>query len=310
MKKVVSIILLVLVVLLVAIALYLGFEIDKSLTNLVDQEATRKHEGEFLKLFSFDDKEFLNSYDHEEVSIKNEKGKYDFNIETFDLEDGKDIFIFIHGLGGTNATMHPFGKVFLDRGFGTVFYDQMNSGNHPIKKNTMGVKEKEDLLSLISYLENTYPNSKINIFGESYGCHTALMAYPEIKDKINLIIFDSPMANGGYFLNQGFEQASKQTGMPIPMMNFLGNIGSVLREGYSFKDINALDKVSSIDNPILIISNEKDPVTPHTDALAIYDKATKNKEMVLSNSDHALMLAGERDKYIESVDKFLAENNY
>ena len=176
------------------------------------------------------------------------------------------------------------------------------------EKNTMGIKESEDLISLVSYIKGTYPEKNINIFAGSYGTHTALMAYNTIQDQVNMLILDSPMANGGTYLDLGFREAADETGMPLGLLKFLGNFGSLLRDGYSYKDINALDKISVIDNPVLIFSNEEDDMTPHADAVDIYNKVEANKKMVLSHSEHTKMYMDEKDAYLEAIDQFLEEN--
>src|SRR5699024_2719798 len=107
-----------------------------------------------------------------------------------------------------------------------------------------------------------------------------------IKDEINMIILDSPMSDGNHFIDQGLSEAAKANNIPFDFLKSLGSMGSKILEGYSYSELNALDKIDVIDNPILIISNPDDQVTPHSQALAIEEKAVGKKMLLLSNSKH------------------------
>lgn len=159
---------------------------------------------------------------------------------------------------------------------------------------------------MITYIEKSYPDKKINIFGESYGANTCLQAYLAIKDRINMIILDSPMSKGEEMLDVGFDQSEKEAGLPAGLAKFLGNISSKIIEGYSYGDTNGIDKIDKITNPILIITGKNDKVAPMSQAQAVYDKAIKGKrEMLLSSSKHAEMFFKENQKYIDGIYNFI-----
>ncbi|MDD7462987.1 MAG: alpha/beta fold hydrolase [Anaerococcus sp.] len=305
MKKILKIILGIVLVLLLGFSVFLSYEINSAVTNLTSQEDTVKNTEKFLDQHDFDLEEFRSTYNYKEETIKNTVDDYDFKISTFNLDQAGDVFIFLHGMGGGGDTMDPLAKIFLDKGYSSIVYDQMNSGSHPIKKNAFGVKEKNDLISLIDYIKENYPNKKINLFAESYGASTVLQAYMDVKDKINLIILDSPMSRGEEMIDPGFKQSQEETGLPWKVAKFLGNMGSRVLEGYSYKDTNSIDKIDKITNPILIISAKDDEVTSFGQAQAVYDKASDKRELLLSKSDHAEMFFNENERYLKGIDDFL-----
>ncbi len=305
MKKILKIILGIVLVLLLGFSVFLSYEINSAVTNLTSQEDTVKNTGKYLDQHDFDLEEFRSTYNIKEETIKNTVDDYDFKISTFNMDQAGDVFIFLHGMGGGGDTMDPLAKTFLDNGYSSIVYDQMNSGSHPIKKNAFGVKEKNDLISLIDYIKENYPNKKINLFAESYGASTVLQAYMEVKDKINLIILDSPMSRGEEMIDPGFKQSEKETGLPWKVAKFLGNMGSRVLEGYSYQDTNSIDKIDKITNPILIISAKNDQVTSFDQAQAVYDKASDKRELLLSKSDHAEMFFNENERYLKGIDDFL-----
>lgn len=308
MKKVLKIILGIFLVLVLGLLGILTFEIEKNITNLTPQEETIKNERDFLDKYNINLKDFKNTYDYKEEIVDNNEEDYKFKTMSYNLEKSDELFIFIHPLGGTGHIMDPICKIFLDKGYGCITYDQRNSGNHPKDKNTFGIKEKNDLIELIGYLKKNYPKKEINIFAVSYGANTFLQAYPQIKDNINLIVLDSPMSNGEAMIDEGFMEVSKETGIPFDILKGLGNFGSRLLDGFSYKEANGLMKVKEINNPILIISNRDDRVISFDQSMDIYNKSKDKKELILSKSKHAEMYFNETEKYIESIYKFLEEN--
>ncbi len=309
MSKALKIILTIVMVLLLGFFSFLSYQINKSVTNIISQEETLKNERKFLQTYDIYSDDFKKNYAYRKEIVTNDKDSYDFSIDTYELDGKRDIFIFIHGMGGTGETMIPHSQIFLERGFSAVLYDQRNSGTHPVKKNNMGVGEKGDLINVVYYLKEKYPDRKINIFAESYGAHTFLHGYEQIKDKIQLVILDSPMANGEEFIDQGLKEASNQTSIPFGLMKFLGNIGSKVIEGYGYKETNGLLTFDKIDNPILIITNKEDSVTPFTHAQSIFDKSGERKVMMLSESGHTQMYFNDREKYIKGIEDFLGKYN-
>lgn len=304
MKKVVIPVVIILVLLL-GFGGFIAYQTNQAVTHLTSEEQTRKNESEFLNQFDTDDKSLKKTYGYEQIKIKNSKEDYEFLVDSYGRDPAKDLFILIHGLGGTGRTMLPYAEIFLERGYDCMMYDQQNSGQHPVLKNNMGMGEKQDLIDLIHYVRETNPRQEIHIFAESYGAETLLLAYPDIKDEINMIILDSPMSDGNHFIDQGLSEAAKANNIPFDFLKSLGSMGSKILEGYSYSELNALDKIDVIDNPILIISNPDDQVTPHSQALAIEEKAVGKKMLLLSNSKHTEMYKDEKDRYLEGIDKFL-----
>lgn len=305
MKKALKIILGIILVVVIGFSVYLSKEINSYLTNLTSQEETIKNTKNFLKKYNYDLEDFRNTYGYKSDKVRNTEDDYDFNISTFNMDKGKDVFILVHALGGAGDTMLPIAKIFLDKGYSCIVYDQMNSGNHPIKKNTFGIKEKNDLINLVDYIKKDYPDKKINVLGVSYGANTILQAYTYIKDSINLIILDSPMSKGEEMIDVGFAQSEEETGLPAGVSKFLGNISSKVIEGYSYKDTNGIDKVDKITNPILLISGKEDKVAPISQAQAVYDKASEKREFLNSNSGHAEMFFKENERYTQGIYDFL-----
>lgn len=305
MKKVLKIVLSIIVALVLASSLYLAHMINSMVTDPVSQEETLVNEKKFLDKYQIDLEDFNKRYKEKEETVKNSVEDYNFNISTYNMKDGKDLFVLIHGMGGTGATMAPIAQIFMDRGYSTIFYDQRNAGHHPMKDSAFGAKEKDDLVSTIAYIKDKYPDKKINIFGESYGANTFLLAYPQIKDYINLIVLDSPMSSGEKMLESVFKISEEQSGMPLSMIKFLGNLGFKIWEGITYKDTNGIDKIDLIDRPILIITSKDDEVVDYSQAEAIFDKSGVDRQMILSKSDHADMYFNENDRYKKVINEFL-----
>lgn len=305
MKKVFKAIISIILILLVGFSIYLAYQINSNVTNLVSQEATIENEKNFLNKYHINLENFRENNKYKKEMVKNEKEDYSFQIDTYNLQEKDKVFIFLHAMGGTGNTTIPICKEFLDRGYACITYDQRNSGLHPKKKNTMGIKEKDDLISLINHLKKEYPKKEINIFAISYGGQTFLQAYPSIKNHINKIILDSPVANAQELIEIVMKETEEEVGLPYQFMLKLGDLASNIAEDYSYEDTNSIKKIDSIDNPILVIASKNDEVVPFSQAKSIYDKASGKKILLESESKHADMFFAEKDRYMEGIDEFL-----
>lgn len=309
MKKVLKVLGWILIIMVLGFFGFLTYEINLATTNLVSQEETIKNETKYLDQFGINPDEFKNQYNYQEVMVKNESEDYEFPVEMYEMDGDKDVFIFIHGMGGTAQTMIPYSELFLEEGYSAVAFDQRNSGKHPVQKNNMGIKEKTDLISVIDYLKTNYPEKEISVFAESYGAQTFLQAYPDIKDDIKLIVLDSPMSDEKYFMEEGLKEAADENNLPFELFTFLGNIGARVIEGYSYNEMKSLEAIDKIGQPILIITAEDDDVVPFGQAAAIYGKAGTYAEILLSQSKHAEMVLTEKDRYSKAISTFLEKYN-
>ncbi len=72
-------------------------------------------------------------------------------------------------------------------------FDFSSCGNGDGEWVTMGLKEKEDLKTVVDWLERDQSVSGIVIWGRSMGAATTIMAMPEIKSsKLKGAVLDSP----------------------------------------------------------------------------------------------------------------------
>lgn len=79
-------------------------------------------------------------------------------------------------------------------------FDFSSCGNGDGEWVTMGLKEKEDLKTVVDWLESDQNVSGILIWGWSMGAATAIMTIPEIKSsKLKGAVLDSPFASLEFF---------------------------------------------------------------------------------------------------------------
>lgn len=112
MKKALKIILSIALVLILGFSVFISYQINSIVTNLTPQEETNKNLVIFLENHDFDLEEFKNSYSYHTGKVRNTVNDYDFEIFTFNMDQGGDVFVFLHGMGGTGHTMDPLAKIF------------------------------------------------------------------------------------------------------------------------------------------------------------------------------------------------------
>jgi alpha/beta superfamily hydrolase len=109
----------------------------------------------------------------------------------------RPVLVYLHGNGGNKSEGEGWiGETCFQYGMDLFTFDFSSCGNGDGEWVTMGLKEKEDLKTVVAWLSNDQNVSGVMIWGRSMGAATAIMAMPEIKSsKLKGAILDSPFAS-------------------------------------------------------------------------------------------------------------------
>jgi pimeloyl-ACP methyl ester carboxylesterase len=102
------------------------------------------------------------------------------------------VFIFLHGNASSKLEGENYAGTYLPLGINVLSFDFNGCGNSDGDLITFGWKEKEDLQTVVNYLESLGNVSKIGIFGRSMGAATAIL-YCDIigNDLVKCLVLDS-----------------------------------------------------------------------------------------------------------------------
>ncbi|SFI84696.1 alpha/beta fold hydrolase [Myroides guanonis] len=115
----------------------------------------------------------------------------------------KPIIISLHGGPGAFSVDHEFYKDVFEKDYLVVYFDQRGGGkSEECTDKTMLTTDQfvEDLDMVVDYIQDKYPNKKINLLGTSWGGTYGFLYLLKHQDKINSFIsssgfIDSPQRN-------------------------------------------------------------------------------------------------------------------
>jgi fermentation-respiration switch protein FrsA (DUF1100 family) len=309
MKKILKRILAILLVLAVlgglGFSYIVGDEVFKGITMLVSREDTLKNEKNYFEE-AFDELEKL--YDVEYLSVSSSEFDHEIPAVYVKKEGNEDIAVIVHALGGTKKSYPELARILLDLGFNVVSYDQRNSGENTADYNTFGALESYDALDMVAFAETKAgADSKVMLWGQSYGGITAAIALGRDETHIDYLVLDCPVSDGKEMTMGVLEDVEEDQGIPASFMVFLGNIFLKTRLGFDLDDTNVAAWVKDTDRPVLITNSSIDDVTPPHMGQDIYDAIPHDKKILYTVDDyeHAKFPTEEPERYKALLGEFL-----
>ncbi|MDC7227885.1 MAG: alpha/beta hydrolase [Spirochaetales bacterium] len=224
------------------------------------------------------------------------------NRDTNGYESKRSVII-VHGYSVNMFTSLRFLKLFLDKGFNVLIYDQRFHGKSGGKNCSMGYYEKYDLRTLVTrVLDRTGFNSTVGIHGSSMGAATAVM-HAAIDDRISFTVADCPYDD----LNREFaHRLKKDYKLPVFPLMYISSLITRLSMGFFFNTVSPLKDVDYIKTPILFIHGEQDDYVPPSCSIRMYEKVRGKKGLYLAkNAGHGESIFVNRDAYEKVVYRFI-----
>ena len=231
------------------------------------------------------------------------------NLKGWIIEPAKEVkmtVIFSHGYGGnrheSNVPFLPIAQRLTNEGYRIIMFDFRASGDSGGEMITLGAKEKYDLLSVIEYAKNTYPEP-IALYGISMGASTSLLAAGMSED-VKGVIADSPFSDLEGYLRTYMPVWTDLPNFPftyliltlIPMITELDPSESV--------PINALNDIGR--RPVLFIHSKDDPSISYEESVRMYETNKESFELWLTEkAGHVKSFEVYGDEYINRILKFL-----
>lgn len=192
-------------------------------------------------------------------------------METSDAPKG--VIVMAHGYEENrlqdNVPALALTKSLLEENYHVVLFDFRNSGLSDKSLTTVGFHEKEDLISVVQYVEETYPEIPIGVLGFSMGATTALIA-AEQEPLIEAIVADSPFSDMGDYLSANLSVWSELPDFPFTaiIMNTLPFL-----TGIDIDQVSPRESIKNIQAPVMLIHGDGDAAIPY-----------QNSEEIMSNS--------------------------
>lgn len=185
----------------------------------------------------------------------------------------KGVIVMAHGYKENrlqhNVPALALSQSLLDENYHVILFDFRNSGVSDKSLTTVGFHEKEDLISVVQYVKEFYPELPIGIIGFSMGAATALIAAEE-EPFIEAIVADSSFSDMGDYLSANLSVWSDLPDFPFTpiIMNTLP-----LLTGIDIDKVSPRESIKRIQAPIMLIHGDGDEAIPY-----------QNSEEIMSNS--------------------------
>lgn len=287
----------------IGMTIFIGHQIVAGYTNAMPRETTIENSKHFLIGYS----DLVKKYKVENLSIPSTYDSHKVPAFLAKKDGNNNIAILVHGMGGTKETTYSVAQMFLDLGYDTLAIDQRNSGENMADENTFGYKESFDVLDAINYASELSQYDKKLLWGESYGGLTSVIAAGRDDSKIDYLILDCPVSDGGFFTKEIYKEVSSEQGIPIAYMEFSEKIMSKIKLGFTVGDTDASEWIKNADVPVLIFNSKVDTVTPEYMGERLYNAISHNKKEIFTSetSPHVEIRVLEKDEYIKEIKNFL-----
>lgn len=215
--------------------------------------------------------------------------------------------VVLHGFTGNKAQMlGPASSLFFERGCNVVVYDHRGHGESSRGFITYGALERFEQLAVVDWLAQRtgLPESKVGLWGVSYGAATSLQAASE-RPGLAFVIADASISS---LADIAAVQADKQYGtwarLFVPGALFI----SGLRGGFDPAQASPQDAVRDLATPVLLVHSTTDEFTPVEHSEAIYansDPARTTLHLTRYGAPHGESFWTDPVAHTRFVDEFL-----
>ncbi len=223
-------------------------------------------------------------------------------------KNSKGIVIESHGYRShTKRDLYPSCHVYFNMGYSLLLIDSRTSYKSEGKYITFGIKESEDIISWIKFINHKYPDKSLILAGISMGASSSLMALKYVKKKMNVkcAIVDSgyvsPYEEVLHCIKHYFHLNGK---LFIGMIDLWCKIFAK----YSLKQDDTISSLKNGRIPILFIHGLEDDFIPIDNTKRNYEEYKGPKKMELfEKATHGISYLVDPKRYIKCIKDFVKD---
>ena len=225
-------------------------------------------------------------------------------------KNSKGIFIECHGYRSTaERDLYASCHEYYNLGYSILLIDNRTSNKSEGKYITFGMRESEDIISWINYVNKKYPKSKIILAGISMGASSVLMSLKDITKNMNVkyalvdCVYISAFDEIIYCINHYFH---------IPGKLFINMINLWCKKiaKFDLKEKNTLECMIDSKVPVLFIHGTDDDFVPYENSKINYDSYNGPKMFIsFEGASHGMSYLVDSKKYVNSIKEFINEND-
>jgi alpha-beta hydrolase superfamily lysophospholipase len=210
--------------------------------------------------------------------------------------------VITHGHKGCEADVFDLAYELWKLGLNTVTYNLRGGPGGPKKLVTMGIKETNELSSVVYETKQRIPDASIGLLGISMGAVVSIR-YAASDPNIKCLVLDSPYYSLTLLLNHHIKDTLK-----IPGNIFPPSLDALFTRitGNGFKELEMSQYLPRVyPRPILVIHGKEDKTTPFWHSELIYAHYKGPSELwIVPDVEHAESYVNQKQKYLDKVHAF------
>ncbi len=304
----ISIMVLILIMLFILANYFFNIAINakKDKAFIFDAEHNKLPDSDFRQKLIEEGKLWYEKIDKKEVYIKSHDN---LKLHGVIIENKmSNIWVTIsHGYFGNINSVIPGAKLFYNLGYNLLLIDARACGKSEGSFIGLGYLDKFDLIKWLEFLNRTYKDIKIFLFGASMGASTVMMASGEkLPDNAKGIIEDCGYSSITKEFSYQAKVLYKLPSFPlIPILSLITKI----RAGYWLENVKPLNAVERSKVPMLFIHGGKDTFVPSSMLYELYKRKNGVKsKLLIKAAGHGSSYWMGYKKYWSSIKRFIDIN--
>lgn len=272
---------------------------DKIMERLTDENLSGDTEQRFLL------NDFFETHDVQDAYITATQDGTKLYSRVVENAASDVWVIVVHGYGSDGGSMAGYAERFYDFGFNTLAPDLRGNGKSEGSYYGMGWDDRLDIIDWINYLNDSYDDPEIVLFGISMGGATVMMTSGEtLPENVKAIIEDC-----GYSSIYAAFKSEIKTMFNLPAFPILNVAGAVtqLRAGYNYmNEGDAAAQLAKSVTPTLFIHGTEDTTVPFSMLEVVYNAAAGEREkLAVEGAKHGESAVAAPEIYWDTVQTFL-----
>ena len=197
----------------------------------------------------------------------------------------RPVVIYLHGNSSSRIEGTKMALFLLNKGIDLFVFDFPGCGKSEGEYISLGYYEKEDVSSMVDFVEKFPGVGKIGIWGRSMGAATALM-YSYQDKRIKAQCIDSPFAN---FKDLAIKLCKQHIYIPEFVINtILYFLKKTIRKknDLEIENLKPIEFSKLSKTPAFFIHAMKDDLIPYEQTIKIYEEYSGIKSINITEGDH------------------------
>lgn len=257
----------------------------------------------------------VNERTPESVGLSYETHRIDFDSEDDSeayleawftpAENSKGIVLLFPQYGGSKEGVLSPAQAFHSLGYDIFLVDFRGAGGSSGSTTTMGVREGADVAQAVSYVQQTWSDQPVVLYGASLGSVSVMRAIAHEGIEPHATILESPFDS----LLKTVRHRFTASGLPaFPSAEVLVFWGGLQQNINGFAH-NPAAYAAKIDGPVLLMHGEADTRVKVEDAEAIFEQLAGDKSLVFFPSiGHGAFAREYPAEWTQTVDQFLQQS--